>query len=133
MTTGMPGNLDPAVPQAAGGKWNARSRSTPLAARGEPMVWLTGGALAVCAIMVVGLLAIVLFGGLRTFWPRPIELVKLVGVGGKPGEVFLGTVVRTDSYTPDPTERACHPWRGEVTTSLRCRTCWGRLPPRAER
>jgi len=106
MTTGMPGNLDPAVPQAAGGKWNARSRSTPLAARGEPMVWLTGGALAVCAIMVVGLLAIVLFGGLRTFWPRPIELVKLVGVGGKPGEVFLGTVVRTDSYTPDPTERA---------------------------
>jgi ABC-type phosphate transport system permease subunit len=86
-------------------KWQARSRSTPLASRGEPMVWLTGGALAVCAVMVVALLAIVLVGGARAFWPRTIERVTLNDRAVTPGQVFLGSVVRSDSYSPAPAER----------------------------
>ncbi len=45
---------------------------TSLLARGEPAVWLTGGALAVCCVMIVGLLALVVWQGARTFWPRPV-------------------------------------------------------------
>lgn len=68
------------------------------------MVWLTGGALAVCAIMVVALLTIVLISGLRAFWPRPIDLVTLNKDAARPGEVFLGSIVRVDAYTPSPEE-----------------------------
>jgi phosphate transport system permease protein len=93
------------TPGASPSKWQARSRSTPLASRGEPMVWLTGGALAVCAVMVVALLAIVLVGGARAFWPRKIERVTLNERAGTPGEVFLGSVVRSDSYSPTAAER----------------------------
>ena len=60
-------------------------RATPLSARGEPMIWLTGGALVVCLVMIVGLVGMIVAQGLTTFWPRPIERVTL-----NSGEVFLG-------------------------------------------
>ncbi|RMF92652.1 MAG: hypothetical protein D6741_14655, partial [Planctomycetota bacterium] len=34
-----------------------------LSAYGEPMLWLTGGALALCIVMVVGLLGFVFYQG----------------------------------------------------------------------
>ncbi len=37
------------------------------------MLWLAGGALAVALTMIVGLLVLVLYQGLRTFWPQPVE------------------------------------------------------------
>jgi phosphate transport system permease protein len=70
-------------------------RRTPLSARGEPMVWLTGGALVVCLVMIVGLVGMIVTHGLTTFWPRPIERVTL-----NSGEVFLG--VRTDEAANPP-------------------------------
>ncbi|MEJ2720913.1 MAG: hypothetical protein P8181_07200, partial [bacterium] len=42
---------------------------TSLLAHGEPMVWLTGGALAVCLVMIVGLLGLIVVQGASTFWP----------------------------------------------------------------
>ena len=61
-----------------------RRRTLP-SAIGEPMVWLTGGALVLCLTMITTLLAMVLINGSTTFWPAPIERVTLDS-----GEVILG-------------------------------------------
>ena len=61
-------------PKAAGPKQgDARRRraASSLLAAGEPMLWLTGGALALCLVMIVALLALVLWRGGSTFWPTP--------------------------------------------------------------
>ncbi|MBY0308887.1 MAG: ABC transporter permease subunit [Phycisphaerales bacterium] len=88
--------------------YGGRSRSTALASRGEPMVWLTGGALAVCAVMVAALLATVAVGGSRAFWPRPLVLVTASdGEGaGRAAPAFLGIETEAESYEPGATERA---------------------------
>ncbi|MEM9372953.1 MAG: ABC transporter permease subunit [Planctomycetota bacterium] len=64
---------------------------TPLSARGEPMVWLTGGALVACLVMILGLVGMIVVNGLKTYWPRPIDRVTL-----ESGEVFLGVPMETD-------------------------------------
>lgn len=64
-----------------------RKRTTSLAAHGEPMVWLTGGSLALGLLMVFGLLALVLVRGVSTFWPS--EVVRFVT---SDGEVVVGEV-----------------------------------------
>lgn len=71
-------------------------RGTPLSARGEPMVWVTGGALVLCLVMILGLVSMIVVQGTTTFWPRPIERVTLTS-----GEVFLG--VPTDE-TVEPAQ-----------------------------
>jgi phosphate transport system permease protein len=66
---------------------------------GDPFVWLTGGALAICLIMVAGLVLLIMYYGLGCFWPREVlELTlqdgsKVVGqitdreaVPNKPGQ-----------------------------------------------
>ncbi len=68
---------------------------TPLSAHGEPMLWLTGGALLLCLIMVFGLVALVVTMGLGTFWPAPLELVEL-----NDGTRRLGAVTRVETYEP---------------------------------
>ena len=77
-----------------GHRTRARSKSSLFAA-GEPMVWLTGGALAACAFMVAGLLLLVLVKGLSTFWPSSV--VKLETPDGR---VYMGEVTREDLYRP---------------------------------
>jgi len=78
----------------------ARARRTPLAARGEPAVWLMGSALVACVAMITGLLAVILVQGLSTFWPRPIELAVL-----RSGERVLGIPVREEPFDPAPPQR----------------------------
>jgi len=70
-----------------------RSR-TSLFASGEPLLWLTGGALAICFVMVLGLLSLVLWRGLTTFWPQ--ELVLVEAYDGP----YMGEFTRYDSYKP---------------------------------
>ena len=73
-----------------------RTSGTPsLLARGEPMLWLTGGGLAICMTMIVGLLLLVVYQGIATFWPIPIVRIETVT-----GRVLLGEVTRHDSYRP---------------------------------
>jgi ABC-type phosphate transport system permease subunit/ABC-type phosphate transport system auxiliary subunit len=62
-------------------------------ARGEPMVWISGGALAFCLVMIVGLLVLCLWFGMGTFWPTSIYRVQLVD-----GSVHMGEVTRYDTY-----------------------------------
>lgn len=76
-------------------------RVTPLSARGEPVVWLTGMAMVVCTIMIVGLLALTAVMGSTTFWPRRIDHVTL-----RSGEKLLGMPVREESYDAGPADSA---------------------------
>jgi phosphate transport system permease protein len=66
---------------------------TALSAHGQPMVWLFGGALAVCLLMIFGLLVLIVREGLATFWPEPLVQVKTTS-----GKVFLGEVIREEEY-----------------------------------
>jgi phosphate transport system permease protein len=68
-------------------------RKSSIFAHGEPLRWLTGGALVVCAAMIVGLLLLVAVQGLTTFWPAPyFEIATKDGV-------FAGEVTNEESYT----------------------------------
>jgi ABC-type phosphate transport system permease subunit len=69
---------------------------TSLLAHGLPLVWLNGGALAVCLCMIIGLLVLVLIRGTSTFWPAPLVEVKTVS-----GKRYLGEVIREDRYRPE--------------------------------
>jgi ABC-type phosphate transport system permease subunit/ABC-type phosphate transport system auxiliary subunit len=73
----------------------AGRRATPPSALGEPMIWLTGGALVVSLVMIVGLVGMIVTQGLTTFWPRPVEQVTL-----QDGSVFLGVPTETQDDPP---------------------------------
>ncbi|HEV3417828.1 MAG TPA: ABC transporter permease subunit [Pirellulales bacterium] len=84
---------------ARGSRKPTRPKASPfttLAARGEPMVWLTGGALAVAVVMVFGLLGFVVYQGIGTFWPQPVVRVTTVD-----GNVYLGEIARSEVYRPE--------------------------------
>jgi phosphate transport system permease protein len=72
----------------------AKSR-TSLLAHGEPLVWLTGGALMVGLVMIGGLLVLILCQGVGTFWPQPLVEVQLLD-----GSRYLGEVIREEEYRP---------------------------------
>ena len=83
----------------AGGK-----KASTLHSYGEPMVWLTGGALGVSLFMIIGLLVLVVIQGVVTFWPG-----ELVRFESRDGKVYLGEVVRAESYLPQKTTLATLP------------------------
>ena len=58
------------------------------------MIWLTGGALVICAAMVAGLLALVLWKGLTTFWP--LAITRIAAVDG----VYMGEITRESYFSP---------------------------------
>jgi len=81
-----------------GGKRRGSSDgSATLLAHGEPMVWLTGGGLALAVLMIIGLLALVVFQGVFTFRPEPVLRAEL-----HDGRVHMGEVTRRDRYEPTP-------------------------------
>ncbi|HEU4365218.1 MAG TPA: phosphate ABC transporter permease PstA [Candidatus Krumholzibacteria bacterium] len=80
--------------------WGKRTRAragTSLLAHGENMLWLMGGALAICVIMIVGLLALVVYQGATTFWPRPVVSVTLEN-----GRTLFGEETRRERFVPNP-------------------------------
>ena len=81
-----------------------RERRTSLTARGEPMVWLTGGGLAVATLMIAGLLLLVVFNGTLTFWPK-----RLVQITTRDGQTYLGEITRTETYRLSPDQLAALP------------------------
>ncbi len=74
-----------------------RMLSASLPAAGEPMVWLTGGSLLICLLMIIDLLALVLWNGMSTFWPQGLVQVRTLT-----GKTLLGEVTREETYTPGP-------------------------------
>lgn len=66
--------------------------------RGEHFIWLTGAALAVCLLMILGLLVLVLANGVGFFWPHTLQQADLTA-GGK----LLGVELRSEqAQRPDP-------------------------------
>jgi phosphate transport system permease protein len=74
-----------------------KARLSDLRGEGEPSAWLLGGALALGIVMILGLLLLVVVNGAVTFWPRPIEVVRLVN-----GTVMAGEPTRSQSFEPGP-------------------------------
>jgi len=92
VTTTIPPTDPTATPAAPG---TIRRRRTSLYAHGEPMVWLTGGALAVGLFMIVGLLVLVTVQGAKTFWPGEIVMLTTDA-----GDVRMGEVTRVETFRP---------------------------------
>ena len=91
------GNDKEPTPEAGGsppGRTGIRA-SLDFKARGEPFVWIMGGALALGVLMIVGFLALVLWNGIVTFYPGPVEVVTLKNGGRMAGEPF-----RSESFRP---------------------------------
>jgi phosphate transport system permease protein len=60
------------------------------------MVWLTGGGLIISLLMIVGLLTLVLYQGMGTFWPTELLHLEI-----KDGQFVMGEVTRTESGRDD--------------------------------
>jgi len=67
---------------------------TSLLARGEPMVWLTGGALVIAFLMIVGLLTLIIREGMSTFWPVKLEQLTTID-----GDIYMGEFTRLELDT----------------------------------
>lgn len=91
MSIGAP----PGVPPVHMARSRRVQRKTSLFAHGEPLVWLTGGALCLAIVMIVSLLALILVRGAQTFWPEPLELFRTHS-----GAAFMGPVGASESYEP---------------------------------
>src|SRR3990172_3951235 len=68
--------------------------------RGEHFIWLTGAALAVCLLMIGGLLLLVLVNGLGFFWPHPLRQADLAD-GGR----LLGAETRSEEVQRPDSEQ----------------------------
>ena len=79
-----------------------RKKANPLLARGEPLLWLTGGGLWLSVLMIIGLLGLVLYNGFTTFWPQEVVRVQMVddpALGAASGAVYMGEYTRDEEFT----------------------------------
>ena len=81
--------------QAVTAKTSRRSAYAPLSARGEPYIWLLGGALAAGVLMISGFLILVAWNGFKAFWPGPVTVITL-----KDGGTVAGEFTRSESFIP---------------------------------
>jgi phosphate transport system permease protein len=63
---------------------------------GAPWIWLNAGAIAICMVMVVGLLALIAVRGFGHFWPSKIVETTFTAVDGRQTRV-LGEMVRSQT------------------------------------
>jgi len=114
----LPSGAARTAQRAAGGhgvrsQRSAGARRTALFAHGEPMIWITGGALAIALLMITGLLALVVAQGVDTFWPS--RVVEFTTAGGR---VFAGEVTRTEEWTPTVGDAGARPADGASTAAV---------------
>jgi phosphate transport system permease protein len=100
---------------------------TSLLAHGEPLVWLTAGALASALLMIVGILLLVLVAGAGTFWPRSVYEIRLADGRRYLGELtaaetFRLTGAQLDELAARPRARAAVGRRGNVSRRTQVRT-----------
>lgn len=62
---------------------------------GSPWIWLNGGAVALCMIMVVGLLGLIAVRGFGHFWPADILQTSIVDRSGQT-HIIMGEAVRDE-------------------------------------
>ncbi|TVP59993.1 MAG: phosphate ABC transporter permease PstA [Halomonadaceae bacterium] len=61
---------------------------------GSPWIWLNGGAVAICMIMVVGLIGLIAVRGLAHFWPADIVEFTVTNERGEE-QIVMGEAVRS--------------------------------------
>jgi phosphate transport system permease protein len=66
-------------------------------ARGEPFLWLFGGGLCVGIAMIIGFIVLIVYNGILTFYPKPIDVVML-----RDGSRLAGEVTRAEDFRPGP-------------------------------
>ena len=76
-----------------------RRAKVSLFAQGEPMIWLTGGGLAVALCMITGLLALIFYNGIATLWPVAVPQFQT-----SDGSVYMGEVTRDESFRSNDAE-----------------------------
>ncbi|WLD57807.1 phosphate ABC transporter permease PstA [Salinispirillum sp. LH 10-3-1] len=64
---------------------------------GTPWIWLTGGALALSLIMVVGLLSLIAVRGFGHFWPAKVAEAEVVDLATGARSMVLGEITRTET------------------------------------
>ncbi|MEQ9453471.1 MAG: phosphate ABC transporter permease PstA [Phycisphaeraceae bacterium] len=74
---------------SSSGRRRTHHAVSSLLSRGEPMIWLMAGGLALAIAMVTWLLGLVLIQGMTTFWPLAITELELID-----GRTILGQEVR---------------------------------------
>jgi len=75
-------------------------------ASGDPYVWLTGGSLALCLLMVAGLILLIMVNGMGFFWPKDILRYEMADGSARAGHLVereLDAVSTAES--DDPTYR----------------------------
>lgn len=82
--------------EAVQGGRRVRRFSADLSAQGEPALWGFGGALALGIILIAGFLAMIVWNGATTFWPKPIEKIEL-----HDGTELAGVARRGGPYRPE--------------------------------
>jgi phosphate transport system permease protein len=63
-----------------------------LVRRGDPFVWMTGGALACAAVMILGMLTLIIASGLGSMWPRELFRFHM-----KDGSIVVGQIERREA------------------------------------
>jgi phosphate transport system permease protein len=66
---------------------------------GEPWVWLTGGALTLALLLVVGLIGLIVYNGMGFFWPKDVVRLTL-----SDGAVMTGQLVEREPVPGRPHE-----------------------------
>jgi len=64
---------------------------------GEPFVWLTGGALTLALLLVVGLIGLIIANGMGFFWPKDVVRLTLVD-----NTVMTGQIVEREPVPGKP-------------------------------
>ncbi len=74
---------------------NLLKRKTSWFSSGSPWIWLNGGAVAICMLMVLGLLGLIAVRGFGHFWPADILQTSIVDRDGE-RHVVMGEAVRDE-------------------------------------
>lgn len=70
-------------------------KNTSWFSSGSPWIWLNGGAISLCMIMVVGLLGLIAVRGFGHFWPADILQTSVVDRSGQT-HIIMGEAVRDE-------------------------------------
>ncbi len=90
---------------------NLLKRKTSWFSSGSPWIWLNGGAVAICMLMVLGLLGLIAVRGFGHFWPADILQTSIVDRDGERhivmgeavrDEIISAAVARDGGYTVGP-------------------------------
>ena len=75
---------------------------------GSPWIWFNAGAVAVCLVMVVGLVLFLGWRGLAHFWLSPVMEAELIGPSLEPGQGvrLIGQVVTRETVSATQLESA---------------------------